>query len=1624
MADGSEIYERLGRGLGETLTKRLQPVDKALSDLTVRLGLLESSVDAELRSGLKTAHEAVREELKRIAEDVKAQAKNYAAENRIADLERAREIDAEVRRAVDDVRAKLATVRNGNDADEDKIVAKIASRMPSTEALIRQVIAELPPPPPELDVEVVARRAVALVDLDGLAVEAAALIDVPKPPAIDLDDVALRTLNLISTDEIASRTLGKIDLEKIAERAAARIEVPKLPKIPDVASEVRKSVGLAVDDLEQRLIDTWSDLAPPKPDLDDIARRAAASIVIPEPEEIDIDEIAKKAAALVPVPSPVTRELQPSEIDRITERVAKLVPSISPERGPMGRVAEVEAWSEKSKVEDGDLVTYEGELWQWRGLKATTSAPGSSETWVKIAARGADGKSFKWRGKWEEGLAYQDGEVVAADGGSWICTKDGTRGRPGKVDGWSIMAMRGKERKGRDGEDGVGIVEITQRSDDPDAIDILLTSAEMVTLRFPVSKTVRKLVDQEIGGAVETAVERAMALTEVDERDGSLPIRRFRGAWDMSAEYSTGDVVRYGADLWLCTESVERVAPPEVQDNWINLVTVLTGGAEEGQSGGGGGGGGGIANPASTGTAQVWTWHPSSGQQIWRTYSDRYRPVASQAARLGIASSDLAAGAMVYQIDTEELYVYRPQSAGSNTANDWLLLDFDDGEEADETGNYVYRAANATARRALDPAGLAANDLVYQEDDDTLWLWNAPSVPQGTDADWSRVSGGANSYATVFRVANSAARNALSPSSLRLNDIAFQLNNGSLWAWNAPGSPAGTDADWTRLAYDTPEVSGDSPVIVSDAEPSTTGLAPGVFWFKESDPELYALLDDGFGTLTWVELTGGGAGSNVIVSSTEPSTAGLGPGVFWWDDDDLQLFILAEDAGSGLAWMLVNGGDSSASTEIAALQSDMTSAQSDILALESSMATAQSDISALEADVAAIDGGRDFATIADMVASDATYTDFPVGTVLSVKSKGFLYQVMPGGTADPHFTTTGGGSVLINVIPVNGRIHADAFGADPTGVADSTDAFNAAMQYAVANKVPGDSSGVYRMTGTLTPGGTYKWDWGVTELNFVSADPGDLTVIKYNPQGSSTPQDSSNVVAFDTRNMNSCANIGFLTLVGANVPNMKYASRAAIPANVVAISSSDTNSADNTWGTIHIRGFGYGLWQGDQRGTAPNILPYTRWNIGYLKIERCIIPLECGQSGNGFDDMELGEVRLTRNAGTSRIRGSDFGGGTLFNNGLNPDADQEAQTLSVTAGDTAATLSADNSDIIVGRHLIIDGAGEDKAGNAIWFVAKVAAKTGTSITLDRAPAKTVAAAKILINGPQFILTSSHMRMSQVYLEECHVVPMQLDGLSSINGILKCSAGDCSSYAFGCGLVIGNQASADVTLHAKTALTADVAAHIGIVSAKDGSNVFSSGAVRVTSCGTYANLTAAVDPVKLISFYDGNAGSGSVYALGDYNPQVDMTVRCADGEYKMRNYGTVAKPAYKLPLELSGVKSLITAAVNSGAFGSPAGGSSVKASGSTGYLYHTVTAGKRYKVVVAISARDGGAPELRWHNAGTLVETMCKCGYEVGRYVMFGDAPAGVNQLRLFGFNSGASDTYTVSEFTVEEVLSV
>lgn len=271
--------------------------------------------------------------------------------------------------------------------------------------------------------------------IDAAVANAVKAIPPPRDgdPGKDADPALVRALvdEAVSGLELPKPDMAAIEasLSVMVSQAVAALPVPQEGQPgkdadPDV---IRSMVAEAVAGIELP--------APIKPDMESIQAR--------------ISGLVAEAVRAIPAPRDGERgsDADPAVIRAmVNEAVAALPPA---KEGPPGRLPIVEPWVERVYYQ-GEVVTFAGSTYQARS--DTGRAPPHAD-WTVIASAGADGRSakhFRIRGTYETAEVYEELDVVAFNGASFVARHDDPGECPG--DGWQLMSVQG--RRGKPGEPG------------------------------------------------------------------------------------------------------------------------------------------------------------------------------------------------------------------------------------------------------------------------------------------------------------------------------------------------------------------------------------------------------------------------------------------------------------------------------------------------------------------------------------------------------------------------------------------------------------------------------------------------------------------------------------------------------------------------------------------------------------------------------------------------------------------------------------------------------------------------------------------------------------------------------------------------------------------------------------------------------------------------------------------------------------------------------------------------------------------------------------------------------------------------------------------------------------------
>ncbi|MEP4195988.1 MAG: hypothetical protein ABJL99_10175 [Aliishimia sp.] len=620
------------------------------------------------------------------------------------------------------------------------------------------------------------------------------------------------------------------------------------------------------------------------------------------------------------------------------------------------------------------------------------------------------------------------------------------------------------------------------------------------------------------------------------------------------------------------------------------------------------------------------------------------------------------------------------------------------------------------------------------------------------------------------------------------------------------------------------------------------------------------------------------------------------------------------------------------------------------------------------------------------------------------------------------------------VVPI---VYPEMLGADRTGVSLSTTAFAQAFSYAIAKDITGRSSGVYKIDGSIAPGARWVWDWGNTRLKPDITTPANYNEMMHYPLSAPVPGTAVGMgvyCVFDCSGGTGSINHGWLSILGANTENsMRMEKRLLIPEDMVAISATTKSSDRIKWDILSIQDFGHGLLQGDMREAAVKIHPYTRWNFRELEIVRCLVPLQSGQSGRGFDDILAQQLKISRSSGRSIIRGTGFEANNFFFIGLD-EQDFEPQTMSLVAGSLSAELSADSAHVVVGKRLAFEKGGLGKsddtpgfAQTSIGFAATVVSKNGLTVTFDRAPEESHADLNFVITDASILIESANVNVVLFYTERLVAEGVEVGFKGHLNLMgFKPSGGPLASL-YDSPIVITSPEEASVTFQTHdVGINSETVKSIVAVGSQRNGSEYSQATVSIGMAGARGKADLYSDPLRVVELRGSNIAGGYVDASFDSNPELNLSAKFSSGLVQYTPFkdgpqylvgGTIGKMATKLIAEIS-------TALASGGFSAVANDSSAKTPGTSGSLRHSYngTAGELIGVTTSVSGHVLGALELRFQNGSTLVGSTRILARGNGRNSTIVECPAGViDRIAIFAF---ATEEYTLDEFTIERVLSV
>lgn len=600
---------------------------------------------------------------------------------------------------------------------------------------------------------------------------------------------------------------------------------------------------------------------------------------------------------------------------------------------------------------------------------------------------------------------------------------------------------------------------------------------------------------------------------------------------------------------------------------------------------------------------------------------------------------------------------------------------------------------------------------------------------------------------------------------------------------------------------------------------------------------------------------------------------------------------------------------------------------------------------------------------------------------------------------------------------------------------DSTDAINAMFAHCVPRNIAMSVSGPHNISGTIAPGGPYNCNWVNAQLIWVGDDVTVLTEVLENPSGD-TYTGTGKHVLFDTSGCTGASNTGSLQIWGSAVGNMKQASVAAIPDNLVGMTAATATSTKMTWEQLYIRGCHYGWFHGDMSGSAATIQPYTRWSVTYLEIFLCKVGIEAGLAANTHDECVITNLHLTRNDDNGIIR-TDFNGDSALLKGKRFPQDEETYTATTVVGDKTIEFDSAHGRS-VGDIIAIEGASENLDGSkAIALVTRVASITDTdTLEVETAPLRAGSGLAIIVNPPSFRLENGKLLFDHVYFEEIHDRPVQIGNNAGVTlDSDKLSNGDFASRG-GLGVVFLGITNmfCDITIHQVSGINNENFRYfVGIPAILSGSNApairaevslkgyIPSQFVKSKPFGVYAPET------DMLGSYTGVAGIPA--------NQVTMLIAEYGNQTVYHQAGTLGdaqEAKYENGLDfptpssnLRGAEDLTGVTVSGADVSGPTGGVVTKTAGAEGYFWEdiSVSAGDRLCIDVSATVTARGFTILLFNGTagGTPAGNVTAEGPQMLQTLdrkVYIDVPANTDRI---GMRLAAAAAGSVSKFKVRKL---
>jgi hypothetical protein len=272
------------------------------------------------------------------------------------------------------------------------------------------------------------------------------------------------------------------------------------------------------------------------------------------------------------------------------------------ESGQDGVGIEVQVWEDRV-YREGDLVQYHFGQY-FRATKDTAQNP-DHEDWERVGNAG-----FRFAGAFSDDVKFLPGDLFVKDYGCFLQTEDEAR----LIVGRGARGLRGQ--KGRDGVDGKDGIDGKDGAQGDSIIDVEVENDQLI-ISTKTAKGDTKTFGADLGPVMFAAAEITKSYHASEEEkifdrveetvkflvgnylhhaedQKAVPVRFYRGLYEVGTSYSAGDMVTFGNEIYIAHKANKGQYPKgSAYQAGIDYWFLIGGTSSIGGSGSGSGGGDG-----------------------------------------------------------------------------------------------------------------------------------------------------------------------------------------------------------------------------------------------------------------------------------------------------------------------------------------------------------------------------------------------------------------------------------------------------------------------------------------------------------------------------------------------------------------------------------------------------------------------------------------------------------------------------------------------------------------------------------------------------------------------------------------------------------------------------------------------------------------------------------------------------------------------------------------------------------------------------------------------------------------------------------------------------------------------